>query len=153
MSEESVSGIIRSMITDDEGNYLLGIENGITTEKVLNKLGYKINSTDPLVWYKKYVQVGSEIGRIMKEVMSMGYVAGGMSRVPTYYYIAREGNRKEEGYILQKKIKNTKGRLKSIQSAGKNMIDPKKIGTTIRLLTKIDDEISVENEQQSLAEI
>lgn len=137
MNDIGLSATIWAMMTDDNGQLLIGIEHGITAEMVLNKMGIYKDECDPYIWMKKYNQSGVELNRIMTKITCNGNIAGGMSRSPTYFFIARPGNRREEGLILYKKVKNTSGRMKSISRVSKNFIDPKKIGPTIRLLEKI----------------
>jgi hypothetical protein len=148
MNDEGMRFTIRAMMTDDSNNYLIGIENGITPEMVLNKLGYFKESSEPYEWSKRYNHATVELNTIMQEITRNGYVAGGMSRSPTYYFIARKGNKREEGLILYRKVKNTTGRMKVIKEVGRNMIDVKKVTQAIRFLEKISQSLE-DNPDQS----
>lgn len=141
-------GTARALITDDRGNILRGIENGITPEMLLTKLGYTRESTDPLEWYKKYNQARVTLNFMTQEFNKIGEVAGGMSRNPIYYFVARRGNKREQGYILKNKIRYTTGRLKTIQRVGESIMDTKKIGTAIKLLDATQKQLESEDQPQ-----
>lgn len=143
-------GTARALITDDNGNILRGIENGITPEMLLNKLGIIRETTDPLEWYKRYNQARVTLNQMTQEFNKAGEVAGGMSRNPIYYFVARRGSKREQGFILQNKIKHTTGRLKTIQRVGNGIMDTKKISGAIKLLESTQKNIE-DSEQKELA--
>lgn len=137
-------GTARALMTDENGNIMRGIEHGVTAEMLLNKLGYHRVSTDPLEWYKKENQARCTLNRVTLELNKAGEVAGGMSRNPIYYFVARKGSKREQGYILQNKIKHTTGRLKVIKQVGENIMDMKKITSAIKLLDATSQELSAQ---------
>lgn len=137
MNDAGMTATVKAMMTDDDGKLLIGIEHGITAEMVLNKMGIYRDGCDDYTWMRKHNHASNTLNTVMAMITRGGNIAGGMSRSPTYFFIARPGNKREEGLILYKKVKNTNGRMKAISRVGKSFIDPKKIGPTIRLLDKI----------------
>lgn len=142
MNNEGLRATARAMLTDDLGNYLIGIENGVTAEMVLNKMGIFKADCDAYEWSKRYGCATTELNVVTQEITRIGLVAGGMSRRPTYYFIARKGNKREEGLILYKKVSKATGYMKTVRSTSQNVInkdfiDAKKIASAIKYLESI----------------
>ena len=106
---------IKDLWTDDDGNYKLGLENAITPERLLAHMG--IENWDERTYQCARVELNAVCTMVMKEC----YVAGGISRTPTHYLIAK--NPTEEGYILRGAAQKLIGRLRNFQRRGKNQLN------------------------------
>ena len=131
---------IREMWTDKDGNYVLGLENNITPDKLIDTLGLDCNDE------KIYNVARIELNAICCQICNDGYVAGGIGRNPTHYFIAK--NPSERKLIAQKYASNNIGRLKMQMIRGDGYINQRMIKASINTLLALveDDEEQLELE-------
>ena len=132
--------------TDDDANYKIGLENGITPEKVLSEMGIKWNG-DRRDY--KYQQARVELNVVCSILCKEGYKAGGIGRCPTTYIIAK--NPTEQRLMLTNSAQNNIGRVVNYMRRGDGLIVKKLSEKLIReLLEFIPGEEKEDDEQMQL---
>lgn len=128
---------MRDVFTDDEGDLLVGIENGKTIEGLLLNKGIEVDLSIP-EGREFYSSVQIQVNYFMGKVRKLGYPAGSVSRSPSYYFIAK--NESERKLLLHKQSRNIIGRLNTLKINGRGII-------SIRSINKIQKELSLIKEE------
>lgn len=124
---------IRDLITDEDGNYKVGLEHAVTPEGVLDYMGVEYSDRGD----KTYQQARVELNAVMTQANREGYHAGGISRTPTHYFIAKDPS--EQRLLIASRSSNNIGRLQNMAYRGKGVMNTRKLSQLIALLEKFDE--------------
>jgi len=127
---------IRDLWTDENGDYKLGLEHAITPEMVLQEMGFDNPDKDI------YQIARTEINAVCYQICREGYVAGGISRSPTHYLIAK--NPSEKKLISQKTVKNNVGRLRIEMIRADGFVNKRMMQGSINTLLKLIEDTEEE---------
>ena len=123
---------IRKYFTDDEGNYILGVDEGITPEKLLKACNLPFDQ-ETAEGRERINRARIELNAFMTKLLFEGYCGGSTGRSPTIYFIAR--NKAERKMMLAKTAKNLIGRLHNAMIRGKGLIPELPIKRTQKMLS------------------
>jgi hypothetical protein len=124
---------IRDLITDEEGNYKVGLEHAVTPEDVLEYMGVEYDDRGD----KQYQQCRVELNAVMTQANREGYQAGGISRAPTHYFIAKDPS--EQRLLIASRSGNNIGRLQNMAYRGRGVMNTRKLTQVIALLSKFEE--------------
>ena len=137
---------IRDMWTDDDGNYKLGLDNAITPEALLEKMGIVAEDMEDERDYKELYQTARiELNAVCIQLCKEGYRAGGVSRTPTHYLIAK--NPTEQRMLISARAKGNIGRLTLLKWRGDGIISHRMINGSINQLLPFIDEDEIEDDE------
>ncbi len=109
---------------DDNGNYKLGVENGMIPEELLELM--KLPSLKKTAADREIYQLARMgLNAFMIKVTREGYPSGSCSRSPSLYFIAK--NKEERRMLLNKTSKNIIGRLQLTKLRGEDLISDRAI--------------------------
>ena len=140
---------ILSHFLDADGNYKLGVSNGLTPQKLLKmrKLPYDNKTAEGRELINR---ARIELNAFTVRTTNSGYVSGSIGREPTTYFIAE--SKHEIKTILRRSSVKVAGHLNMFYERGKSVLEieqQNKIKKSLRLL----DQYQPDNESDSIRRI
>ncbi len=134
---------VREMMTDEDGNYKIGIPNAGTAPALLKRLGLPL---DDLRLQQRAAGTFLEFcNRVNKEERANGhrYYAGGIGHMPRCYIIAK--NPKEASLIIFDNLSQPIGHLIRMELRMNGIMDSRQVETARKKLESIKDTLGNEN--------